>query len=215
MATPNTNSKSNLSNDQRTALYQELLTVSTNGTLSREKMETVCKAFGVHSSTGWRIWKRGNDSKSTGACADVKSRKHLSGRKKIYTTDEIEKRIKAAPVHRRQTHRSLAAATGLSKWTIWNFIRQKWITPRTSWSKPKLKPEHKTQRMSFCSMHLSDVGQREFNDMFNVVHIDEKWFYLTKIRRRFYMWHDEAAPTRSLQSKSHITKVAGRSWRPP
>ncbi|KAH9118627.1 hypothetical protein LEN26_011997, partial [Aphanomyces euteiches] len=46
------------------------------------------------------------------------------------------------------------------------------------------------------------------DELFNVVHIDEKWFFMTKLRRRFYMWHDEEKPPpRQLHSKAHITKV--------
>ncbi|KAF0697191.1 Aste57867_12111 [Aphanomyces stellatus] len=57
-------------------------------------------------------------------------------------------------------------------------------------------------------MFTVDVGNVTHNELFNVVHVDEKWFYMTKLRRRFYMWHDEdQPPPRQLQSKSHITKV--------
>ncbi|ETV97336.1 hypothetical protein H310_09675 [Aphanomyces invadans] len=43
--------------------------------------------------------------------------------------------------------------------------------------------------------------------MANVVHLNEKWFYLTKLRRRFLVWHDETILPRYIQSKAHITKV--------
>ncbi|KAH9138153.1 hypothetical protein AeRB84_017485 [Aphanomyces euteiches] len=43
--------------------------------------------------------------------------------------------------------------------------------------------------------------------MYNVVHIDEKWFYITKLRRRHYLWHEETPPPRYLHTKAHISKV--------
>ncbi|KAH9123137.1 hypothetical protein AeMF1_005797 [Aphanomyces euteiches] len=43
--------------------------------------------------------------------------------------------------------------------------------------------------------------------MFNRVHVDEKWFYITRDKLRFYVWHDEELPPRTLQSKTHIAKV--------
>ena len=43
--------------------------------------------------------------------------------------------------------------------------------------------------------------------MFNYVHIDEKWFYLTKIKQSYYLTEDEEKPERSCKSKRYITKV--------
>ena len=42
---------------------------------------------------------------------------------------------------------------------------------------------------------------------YNEVHIDEKWFYLTKEKRKYILAPGEQAPNRTVQHKSHITKV--------
>ncbi|ETV66172.1 hypothetical protein H257_17324 [Aphanomyces astaci] len=76
-----------------------------------------------------------------GACADVKSRMTNCGRTKSYTVSEIEQRIKATRLAQRQTYRALGAAIEVSTWTIWNFIQSKWVTRRSNWTKPRLKPE--------------------------------------------------------------------------
>ena len=39
------------------------------------------------------------------------------------------------------------------------------------------------------------------------VHVDEKWFYLTKINHRIYLVPGEVGPTRQVQSKRFIPKV--------
>ncbi|RHY42087.1 hypothetical protein DYB28_009132 [Aphanomyces astaci] len=43
--------------------------------------------------------------------------------------------------------------------------------------------------------------------MHDRIHIDEKWFYLTLVNRRYYLWYDEAVPVRKCSSKRHIVKV--------
>ncbi|KAH9114805.1 hypothetical protein AeMF1_008349 [Aphanomyces euteiches] len=44
-------------------------------------------------------------------------------------------------------------------------------------------------------------------DLLNVVHVDEKWFFMTKLRRNYLLWHDEECVPRHLYSKGNITKV--------
>ncbi|XP_071687835.1 uncharacterized protein [Rutidosis leptorrhynchoides] len=46
-----------------------------------------------------------------------------------------------------------------------------------------------------------------FRDMFNVVHIDEKWFYLSRSSKRYYLVPGENEPLRACKSKKFITKV--------
>ncbi|ETV82539.1 hypothetical protein H257_05143 [Aphanomyces astaci] len=43
--------------------------------------------------------------------------------------------------------------------------------------------------------------------MDNYVHVDEKWFYLTKVNRRYYVYDDEEVAARTVKSKHFITKV--------
>jgi hypothetical protein len=48
---------------------------------------------------------------------------------------------------------------------------------------------------------------RMFDAMYDVVHVDEKLFYVTEVKKRFYLLPDEDIPYRPLKHKSHITKV--------
>ena len=47
----------------------------------------------------------------------------------------------------------------------------------------------------------------KFIDMYNIVHIDEKWFYITKKTKRYYLLPNENDPHRTCQSKNFIGKV--------
>ncbi|XP_057789696.1 uncharacterized protein LOC131006537 [Salvia miltiorrhiza] len=43
--------------------------------------------------------------------------------------------------------------------------------------------------------------------MYNTIHIDEKWFYLTKTKDRYYLMPDENEPYRTCKSKRFILKI--------
>ncbi|KAH9103000.1 hypothetical protein AeMF1_020566 [Aphanomyces euteiches] len=80
---------------------------------------------------------------------------------------------------------------------------------RSSYVKPLLTSDNKTTRLKFAMSFLrpSSSGNLVFNDMFNYVHVDEKWFYLTKVKRKYYVYDDEELALRSVKSKHFITKV--------
>jgi hypothetical protein len=46
-----------------------------------------------------------------------------------------------------------------------------------------------------------------FEGMYNVIHIDEKWFYRTRKSQKFYLALDEEEPERVTQNKNYIEKV--------
>lgn len=62
--------------------------------------------------------------------------------------------------------------------------------------KPLLTEENLTERVRFALSHLNSNGL--FNSMYDHVHIDEKWFYITKTKRSYYVMLDEEEPARSV-----------------
>jgi hypothetical protein len=44
-------------------------------------------------------------------------------------------------------------------------------------------------------------------EMYTDVHVDEKWFFLTRKQRRYKLAKDEADPHRTINHKSHVDKV--------
>ncbi|ETW06272.1 hypothetical protein H310_02567 [Aphanomyces invadans] len=61
------------------------------------------------------------------------------------------------------------------------------LTARSSYVKPYLTEANVQARLKFAMSHLEPSSSENhlFNDMHNYVHIDEKWFYLTKVKKRF------------------------------
>ena len=54
-----------------------------------------------------------------------------------------------------------------------------------------LKDQNKKDRMKFCLSMLDEATtttpRSKFNTMHNVVHIDEKWFNMTKKNKTYYL----------------------------
>ena len=50
------------------------------------------------------------------------------------------------------------------------------------------------------------TATQKFDNMYDYVHIDEKWFYMTKINTNYYFVPGETPPHRTCKSKRYITK---------
>ena len=47
----------------------------------------------------------------------------------------------------------------------------------------------------------------KIHPMYDFIHLDEKWFYITLVDRKYYLCLDEDVPHRIVQHKSHIQKL--------
>ncbi|KAL7578224.1 hypothetical protein ACA910_012647 [Epithemia clementina (nom. ined.)] len=81
------------------------------------------------------------------------------------------------------------------------------MKPHTSSVKPTLTEENKVARIMYCLEIRHPIDINRYQDMMNIIHVDEKWFFLTRVKEQFYLADDEDLPTRSVKHKSHITKV--------
>jgi hypothetical protein len=77
--------------------------------------------------------------------------------------------------------------------------------------KPALGEEHKYWRVlhALSKIDKSTINLRnpKFLAMMNEIHLDEKWFYMTKDGMCYILAEDEPEPVRRVVHKSHITKV--------
>ncbi|KAL3624852.1 hypothetical protein CASFOL_031520 [Castilleja foliolosa] len=193
-----------LSNDKLKAIYNTLLLKSINGKLKRGATKMVAAQFSVHIRTVQRIWSRSEKGKHD----DVSGRRSGNcGRKKIHIdTDQIRE----IPLNQRTTLHSLACSLNTSKSTLHRRLKSGCIRRHSNAIKPFLKEENKISRLKFClSMLDNDCIQDDpiFKGMYNIIHIDEKWFYLSKKMERYYLLPDEEDPLRTCKSKNFITKV--------
>ena len=119
--------------------------------------------------------------------------------------------IPTIPLNKRQTIRSLSWQLGCSPTTLHRKFLLKLIRRHTNSVKPMLKEKNKKDRLEFCLSMVDETtiesGRPKFKTMSNIVHIDEKWFYMTKKNRNYYLLDEEEEPLRSLQSSKCIGKV--------
>ncbi|ETV78807.1 hypothetical protein H257_07636 [Aphanomyces astaci] len=136
-------------------------------------------------------------------------KKSRCGAPRKYDGDSVRNVVTNVPSYRRSNFRSLAAATGIPNTSLWNLLQANKLCRRTSRVKPMLSVKQKSDRFKFVQKFVR-VGHgryRVWHDVLDYVHLNEKWFYITQINHRDYLWHDEPIPQRKVQSKRHITKV--------
>ncbi|ETV81644.1 hypothetical protein H257_05271 [Aphanomyces astaci] len=83
------------------------------------------------------------------------------------------------------------------------------LKSRAIYIKPMLTEDSTRARLDFAKsfVRLLPSGNHAFVDMNEYIHVDEKWFYLTKVKRKFYVYDDEEMALRAAKSKQFITKV--------
>lgn len=89
-------------------------------------------------------------------------------------------------------------------------LKEKQIRRVTSELKPMLTEENMKERVAYCLQNIEPSTFQDeptFKAGFNVVHIDEKWFYRIKKKENVYLSHREEAPKRETKNKGHIQKI--------
>ena len=56
------------------------------------------------------------------------------------------------------------------------------------------------EREDFCKSFIKEDNST-FDDMLDVIHVDEKWFYMSKNTKKFYLGMQEHKPYRTIRSK--------------
>ncbi|KAM3192852.1 hypothetical protein ACQJBY_069810 [Aegilops geniculata] len=98
----------------------------------------------------------------------------------------------------------------MAKTTLWRRLKEGRLKRHTNSIKSTLTDDNKLGRIRFCLSMLDELSVPEeptFKGMYNVIHIDEKWFYRTKGTQNYYLAPDEEEPYRNTQSKGFIEKV--------
>ncbi|ETV69902.1 hypothetical protein H257_14501 [Aphanomyces astaci] len=202
----------NLKPTERRAVFEQLLERSIGGKLPYGAIRDVARVYCCHSRTIVRIWKQGRLSQSRNhGLADVAAKmKGNSGRKKTRTAEEIKAAVQGVPQYHRQTLRALAANCHVPTTTLVRHMKEHGkLKARSSYVKPMLTEENIGTRLAFVKSFLRPLsgGTIGFSNMHDLVHIDEKWFYLTRVKKKFYVYDDEEVAARFVKSKSFITKV--------
>ncbi|XP_048552018.1 uncharacterized protein LOC125531796, partial [Triticum urartu] len=210
-----------LNDQQKFAAYVALhtLCMSRGGTFKKTDTQDIANFFGVGVWNIQRIWRKAMLQIQQGQEVDVADqRKGNSGRK---PKDINLEKILTIPLNRRSTIRSLAWQLGCSPTTLHRKFMLNLIRRHTNCVKPALKEKNKMDRMNFCLSMLDEAttatARPKFKTMHNVVHIDEKWFNMTKKNRTYYLLDGEEEPTRPIHGNCigkvmFLTAVARPRW---
>jgi hypothetical protein len=65
------------------------------------------------------------------------------------------------------------------------------------------------KRLEFCVSMIDESNETlpMFKEMDNIVHIDEKWFDMTRVKNTYYLLPEETDPVRTVKNKNNIGKV--------
>ncbi|XP_074291358.1 uncharacterized protein LOC141618151 [Silene latifolia] len=208
-----------LSEKSRLEVAIFLLQKSKQGKLTRGDMKEVADRYGVKVKTISKIWKTAKIPREVGQALDVKSKRMgNTNRKRILPPIE---HIKTLEWGQRDTMERVSKNTGLSVGTVHSWVCKGLLKPHSSPLYPHLNDANKLHRLKhalkclivehvqadFLDLNAMPITKIKFAEMSHIIHMDEKWFYISYDGHKFYMVEGEEIPYRSCQSKRYITKV--------
>ena len=187
-----------------------LLSRLKDGVLPWGSLTIVGDENGVARRTISRLWGqvRGACEESLIITSEIASQNHSRANVLKYSHTESRQGLKEVPQRRHKTYRSTAKAMGVSLNTVQRMLLQRDVCHvHTSSLKPTLTDENKMSRMELALLFIDKNNTSKFENMEDLIHIDEKWFYLTKDGQCFIITADEEEPYRHVQHKLFLTKI--------
>ncbi|KAL6494271.1 hypothetical protein OROGR_031071 [Orobanche gracilis] len=199
-----------LSNEQSNSIAQWLLLQhSFNGKLHYGARKEATEIYQVSTQSIFRIWKLASSQQAQGIPVQVRNMKKGSEWTTKKKPLDLEK-VKSLSVLQRSSLRVFAENMGVSKSLVHEWVKAKKLVPHTSAVKPFLTSQDKLTRLNWSLGQLAGLiegGKLMFQTMHNTIHVDEKWFYLTKERGRYYLAPGEIETYRGCKSKRFIPKI--------
>ena len=96
---------------------------------------------------------------------------------------------------------------GVSKNTVQHWIVASTIHVHSNSLKPILTEENKLARLLMANHFQDPQDPSKYQDMRDCIHLDEKWFFLTREKELYLLVSDEKNPKRCIKHKSYIRKV--------
>ncbi|XP_047942997.1 uncharacterized protein LOC125189809 [Salvia hispanica] len=184
--------------DTKNLIAQSLLQQSYSGHLRHGALIKAAQQFGVCKKTVHRIWAKAKEQMERGVPVNVRDRVRGYNHKDKMQLDD--NKVRQLSMLERSTIRKMARKLEISKSTLGRMKKEGLIRPHTSAVKPILTDLNKLARLRWSLSQIQPIridGKLKYNTMHNVVHIDEKWFYMTKSSDRYYLLPDEDEPYRS------------------
>ena len=212
--------KKNLSAEDCRRLIQGLLLSSSmvNGErrLARGAAAHFAEELGIHRTHVHRLWRKAmSNHEETGIYSCSPTKKGNSGRPRLYDPQELQSTLEDLPMEDRGSMRQIADRLGISVWQVHSFVHDiKVIRPHSNSIKTYLTEQNKLSRVLYAHGRIKENGNQQliYDGAFNEIHVDEKWFFISKKSQKIYLSEHEAMQSqdkhnRTAKHKSHIIKV--------
>jgi AraC-like DNA-binding protein len=132
--------RKNLSNIERQAICEALLSRSVNGKMKRSTTIIVANLFNVNRCFVQSLWRIAKECLAEGVQVDVSCKRKNCGRKKVAIDMS---RIATIPLNKRTTLRDLAHELGAIRSTLHRCFKQGKIRQHSNTIKPLLREDNK------------------------------------------------------------------------
>jgi hypothetical protein len=194
----------NLTSQERYGVYFALKVIERkDGKFTTCDKELVASMLHTSVRSIERVWKTAQEQLEQGLPISSKKKGKCGGKRK----DLDLSRTSTIPLNRRRTIRSLAKSLGVSRSTLHRRFRLGELKRVSNTLKPSMTEANKIQRLQHCLSMLDENSPCRFKDMDNFVHIDEKWFDMTRVNNSYYLLPEEPKPLRTVKNKNSIGKV--------
>ena len=181
-----------------------------DGVLPWGSFTIVADQIGVARSTISRLWRQARRAceQSLIITPEIASRNYSRANCCKDSHVEFHQGLKEIPRRCRKTYHSTVKAMGVALSMVQRMLLHRDVCRvHTSSLKPTLTEENKMSRMELALSFMDKNNTSKFENMEDLIHIDEKWFYLTKDGQRFIIVADEEEPYRHVQHKSFLMKI--------
>ena len=183
-----------------------------DGVLPWGALSIVAEEIGVACSTISRLWRQAHRAREQSLIItpEIASRNNSCTNCLKYSHAEFHQGLKEIARHRRKTYHSTAKAMGVALSTVQQMLLHRDVCRvHMSSLKPTLTEENKMSRMELALSFVDKNNTSKFENMEDLIHIDEKWFYLTKDGQCFIIAADKEEPYRHVQHKSFLMFLCG------
>ncbi|XP_057532677.1 uncharacterized protein LOC130810579 [Amaranthus tricolor] len=199
--------KSRLTNELRHLILHEMLSLKVSDSLPHGTFVRIANKYGYTPRSIRNLWKRAIETKEENKPYVVDSKYKNCGRKRVQVPPNV---LESKPMGERTCIRDVATCLDLAPTTVWRLIRRGEIKAHSNPLDPSLTDANKARRVEWIlSLIQEDTIHHHpmYKGMYDFIHIDEKWFYLTKKTQRVYLAHKEKIPYRAAKSSKFIPKA--------
>ena len=138
----------------------------------------------------------------------ILSKRGRCGQKKAYNDEDLISTIREMPLQDRRNLRDIANTTNVPLTSLHRAVQRDNgpLRAYTNAIKTHLTEHNKLLRVAWVRENMDD-NRRYYKDMDDVVHIDEKWYYLSERTLRCYLTRGKEPPNRHCRNKGHIEKI--------